>query len=223
MFRLCSLLLALAFGTPPAADTLVGTIRVVDGDTVVLDGRDRVRLVGIDAPEAGQMCRDRAGVDLACGRMATAAVRRSYEGRAASCRVEGYDRGGRTLAVCFVDGIDMNGALVAAGLARVYREGLSHADLRYAEAQKAAVLMGRGLWAYEMVDPALFRAAGRAPAAAPPSPACPIKGNVSENGRIYHLPGQAFYDRTRIDPGRGEQWFCSERDARAAGWRRAQR
>jgi hypothetical protein len=52
---------------------------------------------------------------------------------------------------------------------------------------------------------------------------CVIKGNISSNGRIYHVPGQEHYDRTRISPSKGERWFCSESDARAAGWRRARR
>lgn len=54
-----------------------------------------------------------------------------------------------------------------------------------------------------------------------PQQDCIIKGNISENGRIYHLPGQAFYDRTRINTARGERWFCTEAEAQAAGWRRA--
>jgi hypothetical protein len=54
-----------------------------------------------------------------------------------------------------------------------------------------------------------------------PSPNCLIKGNVSTRGeRIYHPPGCRYYDATEIDPARGERWFCSEADARAAGWRR---
>lgn len=54
---------------------------------------------------------------------------------------------------------------------------------------------------------------------------CIIKGNVSINTgeRIYHLPGQEFYDDTRISPQYGERWFCSEADAIQAGWRRARR
>jgi hypothetical protein len=53
--------------------------------------------------------------------------------------------------------------------------------------------------------------------------ACVIKGDVSQNTgeRIYHLPGQQYYDATRIDRFRGERWFCSEAEAAAAGWRRA--
>jgi hypothetical protein len=52
--------------------------------------------------------------------------------------------------------------------------------------------------------------------------ACNIKGNVSTRGeRIYHVPGQKYYDRTRISASHGERWFCSEAEARAAGWRRS--
>lgn len=52
---------------------------------------------------------------------------------------------------------------------------------------------------------------------------CWIKGNVSiETGeRIYHVPGQKYYLQTRVSPRYGERWFCSEADARAAGWRRS--
>lgn len=39
--------------------------------------------------------------------------------------------------------------------------------------------------------------------------------------RIYHVPGQPYYDETRIDTAKGERWFCSEAQARAAGWRKS--
>jgi hypothetical protein len=52
---------------------------------------------------------------------------------------------------------------------------------------------------------------------------CTIKGNVAPGTgeRIYHLPGDAFHGRTRVSLWRGERWFCTEAEARAAGWRRA--
>jgi hypothetical protein len=51
---------------------------------------------------------------------------------------------------------------------------------------------------------------------------CSIKGNVSRSGeRIYHVSGGRFYDRTKIDEGAGERFFCSEDEAAAAGWRRS--
>lgn len=49
-----------------------------------------------------------------------------------------------------------------------------------------------------------------------------IKGNVSSNGRrLYHLPGGEWYDRVEINAEEGEQYFCSEEDARAAGFQRS--
>jgi hypothetical protein len=47
---------------------------------------------------------------------------------------------------------------------------------------------------------------------------CNIKGNVNTRGeRIYDIPGQKYYDETRISPAHGERWFCPEAKARAAG------
>ena len=49
---------------------------------------------------------------------------------------------------------------------------------------------------------------------------CEIKGNISRSGeRIFHKPGEPFYDRVKIDQNAGERWFCSEEEAVAAGWR----
>jgi hypothetical protein len=52
---------------------------------------------------------------------------------------------------------------------------------------------------------------------------CNIKGNVSiDSGqRIYHVPGQQYYSETVVRPEFGERWFCSEAEARAAGWRKS--
>lgn len=60
---------------------------------------------------------------------------------------------------------------------------------------------------------------------APPAKDCNIKGNISINSRerIYHVPGQEYYASTKISPQYGERWFCSEEEARAAGWRKAQK
>ncbi|MCT7377311.1 hypothetical protein [Chelativorans salis] len=53
-------------------------------------------------------------------------------------------------------------------------------------------------------------------------PGCDIKGNINRTGeRIYHVPGQEYYSATWINVAGGERWFCSEAEARAAGWRRA--
>src|SRR5690242_17413956 len=54
---------------------------------------------------------------------------------------------------------------------------------------------------------------------------CDIKGNISKNSgeKIFHVPGQEYYSPTIINHLKGERWFCTEADARAAGWRKAGR
>lgn len=57
-----------------------------------------------------------------------------------------------------------------------------------------------------------------------PPPGCEIKGNIStkkSREKIYHVPGQRFYEVTVIDPQKGERWFCTEEEAQDNGWRRA--
>lgn len=53
--------------------------------------------------------------------------------------------------------------------------------------------------------------------------ACVIKGNISSKNKekIYHLPGCLSYTATIIEAAAGERWFCTEKEARDAGWRKA--
>lgn len=194
-----------------------GRISVVDGDTIRVGG-ETVRLFGIDAPEVEQTCRRPGGEVWRCGDWARREVRRLFEGKRARCDAIEFDQYGRTVATCAVGGTDMGETLVASGYARAY---LRYSD-RYLETEKAAVVTGRGIFGSDMAAPEAFRAATRpAPQAAPGD--CVIKGNISDAGRIYHMPGQENYADTRINTRRGERWFCTEAEARAAGWRRARR
>jgi len=55
-----------------------------------------------------------------------------------------------------------------------------------------------------------------------PPVSCEIKGNVGASGeRIFHVRGQRYYSRTIVSTSNGERWFCSEKEARVAGWRKA--
>ncbi len=55
-------------------------------------------------------------------------------------------------------------------------------------------------------------------------PGCIIKGNISvaTGKKLYHLPGMRNYEVTIIDLAKGERWFCSEAEAQANGWIKAQ-
>jgi endonuclease YncB( thermonuclease family) len=222
MLRICSLCVpALLAGLPAASPVSAGpagVVRVIDGDTVLVGG-ERVRLHGIDAPEHDQTCRRADGRDWACGAWATAEARARFEGRRAVCAARDRDRYGRIVARCEAAGEDMGARLVAAGAALAYRR-YSH---DYVPTERAAARAGRGIHGSRLLPPEAHRRADT-PAAETSPEGCRIKGNISRDGkRIYHVPGQRDYAATRISSGRGERWFCSEGEARAAGWRPAVR
>lgn len=219
--------------TPTVAQAdVAGPATVIDGDTLEVAG-ERIRLHGIDAPESAQTC-GRQGVTWLCGAEASAKLRELVRGAEVRCVGLERDRYDRLIAACHAGGVDINAAMVSAGLALAYR--------RYSEdyvGQETMARVGRaGMWSGRFVPPWDWRQGKRlttaaandnrpppAPTTAPPaSTVCIIKGNVSSRGeRIYHVPGGQYYDRTRIDPSKGERMFCSEAEAQAAGWRRSLR
>lgn len=208
LFLICIGLTAVA----DAPEDPAGVMSVIDGDTVEVGGV-RVRLFGIDAPEMGQICTDAAGADWPCGDWAAAQVRSRYQGNSAHCTGVDIDRYGRTVARCMVRGLDIGDILVSAGVATAYRDYSTD----YVSTEANAKAHRLGIWAGTMQDPADFRQRDRDPAPG----MCPIKGNISDLGRIYHLPGSRSYPGTQVDEAQGERWFCTEADARAAGWRAA--
>ena len=196
---------------------LRGPVIVIDADTIDVAGT-RVRLHAIDAPELDQTCETELGPTFDCGAWVTAQVRARFEGRVARCAARDTDRYGRMVATCDVDGVDMGREIVAQGWAFAYRRYGMDYDLD----EKAAFVADRGLHGMRVQSPAWFRKT-RAKGRIPPDPACRIKGNVSGNGRIFHVPGQAYYEQTGIIEARGERWFCTADEAQAAGWRPARR
>lgn len=224
MLRICSLFalsLTLSFGAvPTAAQVVSGVVRVIDGDTFDVAGT-RIRLHGVDALEAAQTCETEGGQPWACGDWTTRQVRDLYQGAQARCEALDRDRYDRIVARCFVGGADVGQVLVQEGLAFAYRKYAMDYDLD----EKAAFVPERGIHGFKTVSPARYRVTRRSqPEPARAEGSCQIKGNISAKGtRIYHMPGQEFYSRTRINTRTGERWFCSEAEARGAGWRRARR
>lgn len=83
-----------ALNVSAAAGALMGHPSVVDGDTNEVHGV-RIRLYGIDAPEARQLCQDAAGHDYRCGQKAALALADHIDGGTVSCDQRDVDRYGR--------------------------------------------------------------------------------------------------------------------------------
>lgn len=198
----------------PTGKVIAGHVRVIDGDTIDLDGV-RVRLEGIDAPESGQRCKRRLIGRWACGTAATQALEGLVEGRSVRCEDRGLDKYGRMLGVCYAGTTDINAWMV--------RKGLAWAFVRYSRAyveEEAEARAERlGIWQAQTQTAWDYRAQRWTSAESSAPEGCAIKGNVTRNGRIYHMPWSPWYGQIRIDSAKGKRWFCSEAEALAAGWR----
>jgi len=201
---------------PGSAATLTGKAEIVDGDTIRVGGLP-VRLYGIDAPEGLQTC-ERGGKTYPCGKVATKALAALIRGQFVKCEIVGKDDFGRMLGNCLAGDTELNAAMVSSGWAVAF---VKYSD-RYDSEQMEAETAQAGLWAGSFDKPWDWRS-GKSQAAET-AQGCVIKGNISRGGeRIYHMPFQRFYSRTKIDESKGERWFCAEQEALDAGWRRALR
>ena len=218
---------ALAATIAHDADAATSTARVIhvdDGDTLIVAAGQQqtvVRLVEIDAPEHDQPYGPQSKqslIDLCLEQQAT-------------IDATGVDEYGRTLAHVRCRGLDANQEQVRRGLAWVYDRYVVDRSLYIV--QNLARSGSRGLWADGNPTPpwqwrhtphgaSSDAPPSLAPAAQSDQTQCRIKGNINNHGeRIYHVPGQKYYDQTIIDTASGERWFCTEAEAVAAGWRRS--
>lgn len=213
---------------------IVGPARVIDGDTLRI-GSVRIRIQGIDAPETDDRCQRPDGRGWDCGVWATRLARDAFEGRSLVCHDLGERSYDRVVGRCMDGDRDFAEVMLRAGAARACdRFALRHAHSRgYMALEAEAAAAGIGIFDGRPPPRAGFclTRAGTATAPAPQrvperlaAAGCDIKGNINAAGeRIYHLPGQAHYDRVVIRPELGQRWFCSEEEAEATGWRRSLR
>ena len=233
MTRYLAIALLTLAGATASAAPFSGIGRSIDGDSLMV-GQQEIRLFGIDAPELTQTC-TRGGQPWACGSAAAEQLSKLIAGKQVKCEPVGADKYGRILARCTAGNTDINRIMVSSGYALAYRRY----SMDFNSAGESAKLAMRGIWSgtfelpsevrhpgddYKIESPAEEQQSRRErPVTAsigsrPQSKGgCRIKANHSRRGEwIYHLPGMPYYSQTVA-----EEIFCTEAEARAAGYRRS--
>lgn len=202
-------------GTAP----LYEVARVIDGDTFELADGDVVRMLGIDAPEEGA-CYYQESKD---------ALSKLIEGKQVELRsdVTGADDFGRLLRYAV---LPSRAPLGNATLVDEYMVKNGYATVRsnprdrlyfglLLEEKEQAVRAKVGMWNACEYDPGEHTQTD-VPA---PNAMCTIKGNISEDGfgKTYFINGCNNYNQVKIDPDRGEEYFCTEAEAVEAGFRKS--
>lgn len=200
-------------------DGLVLVTRVVDGDTIEIEGGQKIRYIGIDTPETVHPNK----VVECFGVEASNYNKSLVDGKRVRLEkdITDIDRYGRLLRYVYVDDVFVNLKMVQDGYAKsyTYPPDVKHQDL-FLAANREAMTTNKGLWGScgdkNIID---VKKDGQKVIV---DAKCNIKGNINSVGeKIYHLIGCGSYEQTKIDEVRGEKWFCSEKEALDAGWVKA--
>lgn len=130
--------------------SLVSPVKVVDGDSLEI-GTHRIRLMGIDAPEYHQHCKNKQGKNYPCGQKSLEYLQKIIANKQVKCIVHNQDKYHRDLCTCYVDGKDLNAEMVRSGHAITYMES------NYATEQLEAKTGKHGIWNGKFMHPRLFR------------------------------------------------------------------
>lgn len=159
--------IVLAAGAPSShagsGKILQGMARVIDGDTISLEGRT-LRLHGVDAPELGQTCSIK-GRAYDCGEISRSALMDLTAGTPVACRLLEQAKVSDTqppgnVARCKAGGYDLSEGMAYTGWALADRA----VTTRYLSLEKNAQAKKRGMWKGAFVTPWDWRGGKRLPA-----------------------------------------------------------
>lgn len=177
-------------GPGPVQEAVV--VHVADGDTVTLNTGQRVRLLGIDAPE---MEKEGHPADFLAHK-AKKVLADLVQGKRVRLEYDKlrYDRYGRTLAYLFLlDGTNLSQEMVRQGLAHVYT---IPPNLRFREellaAQREAIAAHRGVWLEALKQDEPFYIGNRRSLLFH-RPSCHLGQNTAKSNRVlFKSPTEAY-------------------------------
>ena len=173
-------------------------VRVIDGDSFETKDDRRIRLLGVNAPE----------LDDCMGIKARENLKIFIEGKTVKLRDLVKDDYGRVLANVFSGGKFINQEMIRLGMGK-YTLGKN----KYYQQMRNEFVTAR------QNNLGIFSSLCRRSEG---EEGCEIKGNIRQGLKTYHFPGCRNYQQTIVDTSFGDEWFCSEEEAVAAGFRKAE-
>lgn len=125
-------------------------VKVIDGDSLEI-GTIRIRLMGIDAPEYIQQCKNKKGKKYPCGITSKNHLKKLTDNADITCKIHKKDQYERNLCTCYKGDININAEMVRSGYAIPYLESPYKKEKEEAQQNK------RGLWSGRFMQPRLFR------------------------------------------------------------------
>jgi micrococcal nuclease len=198
-----SLILNFFYATRPTSDQSILVMEVLDGDTLLLDGKVRLRLRQVDAPEK-ENCYGQESKDY---------LESLVKGKKITIQEKIIEQRGRAMALVYLGNDLINLKIVEAGYGRYHSDKTSQTENMkvaglYAKENKLGVFSPKCYQQEINLD----------------NPDCIIKGNIDLNNKSikrYYFPGCAQYDFVIVEKDKGEQWFCTESKAKKAGYTKA--
>lgn len=176
-------------------------LEVLDGDTLLLEREVRLRLREIDAP----------ALENCGGKQAKEVLTGLVKGKRVVLKEQIIDNWGRPMALIYVGDTLINLEMIKSGWARHHSDKTTQQKIMqqaYEEIQKEE----KGIFSSLCHQKENLE-----------NPKCNIKANIDKNSdrRNYYFPGCPQYNTTIVELDTGEQWFCTEKEAQAAGFTRA--
>jgi len=176
-------------------------IEVTDGDTFVTNTGAKVRILGIDAPEAG-LCGSQEAKDE---------LEKLILNKKVKISSTANDTFKRLVSDVYLDGASVNNLMIASGWA-AYDSSDSLDAKAMRESGENARKNKIGVYSEKCSQ------------TVSPNPKCRVKANINDTygTKIYYLPSCTIrYDNISVDLFRGDQWYCTEKEAQTAGFAKA--
>lgn len=173
---------------------------VIDGDTVVTTENQMIRIADIDAPELGKCKSDEAKTFLT----------KLVINQPVFLKIRYRDKFNRLVADTYTKEGSVGTRILEAGLAVWSRyDNKSNPEMKSVFEKARENKLG-------IFSETCTQQENKS------QPTCQIKANNREGVKQYRFPGCGQYQATLVQLWAGDEWFCTEKEAVAAGYNKGQ-